>query len=88
MVVGSTPTWRASFTLNKVSMVVVAELVNAPDCESGFLRVQVPSITPLFEYTTVAQLVEQTTDNRLVIGSNPIRGTNILICKCILCYCA
>ena len=63
-------------------MVIVEELVDSPDCESGILRVRVPSFTQM---VAVAQLVEHQIVVLVVVSSSLIshpktsKGGGILI---------
>ena len=50
-------------------MVIVEELVDSPDCESGILRVRVPSFTQM---VAVAQLVEHQIVVLVVVSSSLI----------------
>ena len=71
-------------------MVIVEELVDSPDCESGALRVRTPSFTqPLPNMATiknvavfgnqhrpVVQWLTHLTLNQKIKGSNPFRSAN------------
>ena len=56
-------------------MVIVEELVDSPDCESGILRVRVPSFTQM---VAVAQLVEHQIVVLVVVSSSLIGHPNIV----------
>ncbi len=83
--VGALALWPALFHVNDQFVVVVAQLVRAPDCGSGgwgFKSPQPPQQTNNVPTGSLAQSAEQGTLNPKVIGSIPIRPTTRSLLGC------